>query len=112
MVVILLKEVCWVGVVGMVSWIVYVYSSAWVKSERVRRKLRMQGIRGPPPSFLYGNLPHMQRLQAQAKLLSASPSPSNNHHSDLFLAHDYTSTLFPYFEHWRKEYGNYIHKLN
>ncbi|KAF7816584.1 cytochrome P450 714A1-like [Senna tora] len=96
------KLVSVVGVVGILSWLVYGYSSVWVKSERVRRKLRMQGIRGPSPSFLYGNLPHMHKLQSQAKLTNTTISTTNNH---LFLAHDYTSTLFPYFEHWRKQYG-------
>ncbi|KAK7317048.1 hypothetical protein RJT34_00957 [Clitoria ternatea] len=94
-----MKVVFSVAVVGILSWIVYVYGDLWQKSQRVRRRLKMQGIRGPPPSFLHGNLPDMQRIQSQAK------SPTSNNHSDQFLAHDYTATLFPYFEHWRKQYG-------
>ncbi|XP_061356664.1 cytochrome P450 714A1-like [Gastrolobium bilobum] len=86
---------------GIFSWILYLYGNLWHKSQRVRRKLQMQGIRGPPPSFLHGNLPDMQRIQSQATIAKA---PSCNH-SDQFLAHDYTDTLFPYFEHWRKQYG-------
>ncbi|KAG5133693.1 hypothetical protein JHK82_024881 [Glycine max] len=70
---------------------------------RVRKRLQMQGIKGPPPSFLHGNLPDMQRIQSQAK----AASTCNSNHSDQFLAHDYTTTLFPYFEHWRKQYGSY-----
>ncbi|PRQ37065.1 hypothetical protein RchiOBHm_Chr4g0398471 [Rosa chinensis] len=37
----------------------------------------------------------MQKIQLQAQ-----KSPN---HSE-FVAHNYTSSLFPYFEHWRKEY--------
>lgn len=58
--------------------------------------LRTQGIKGPTPSLLYGNLPEMQKIQLQAL-------KSPNHAE--FVAHDYTSSVFPYFEHWRKEYG-------
>ena len=95
----------WVCVViGILSWWVacrWKSSIVWGESGRVRRKLRMQGITGPPPSFLYGNLPLMQKLQSQAK-----PPSLSSHHSHLFVSHDYTSYLFPYFEHWRRLYGN------
>lgn len=56
----------------------------------------MQGIKGPPPSFLYGNVPEMQQIQLKAK--------KTRNHTEI-VAHDYTSTLFPYLDHWRKEYG-------
>lgn len=86
------------AVVGIFSWILYVYGSLWYNSQRVRRKLQMQGIRGPPPSsFLHGNLPDMQRIKSQASL--SKPN------YDQFLAHDYSAALFPYFQHWRKQYG-------
>ena len=90
-----MKLVFSVAVVGILSWIFYVYGNLWHESQRVRKRLQMQGIKGPPPSFLHGNLPDMQRIQSQAK----AASTSNSNHSDQFLAHDYTATLFPYFEH-------------
>lgn len=82
---------------GLVGFFLYLYNAVWLKSERVRRMLRTQGIKGPTPSLLYGNLPEMQKIQLQAL-------KSPNHAE--FVAHDYTSSVFPYFEHWRKEYGN------
>lgn len=89
--------------VGIFSWILYLYGNLWHKSQRVRRKLLMQGIRGPPPSFLHGNLPDMQRIiQSQARN-SAKASTFGQ-----FLAHDYSATLFPYFEHWSKQYGTLL----
>ncbi|XP_004307754.1 PREDICTED: cytochrome P450 714A1-like [Fragaria vesca subsp. vesca] len=82
---------------GLVGFFLHLYNRVWLKSERVRRKLQMQGIKGPTPSLLHGNLAEMQKIQ----LLEAQKSAN---HSE-FVAHDYTSSLFPYFEHWRKEYG-------
>ncbi|KAJ7965181.1 Cytochrome P450 [Quillaja saponaria] len=90
----------WVTLVGIVSFIVHQYGTVWLKSERVRRKLRMQGIKGPQPSFLYGNLSDMQKLQLHAQAILKLPNEQTE-----FVAHDYTNTLFPFFEHWRKEYG-------
>lgn len=79
------------------GFFLYLYNTVWLKTERVRRMLRTQGIKGPTPSLLYGNLPEMQKIQLQAL---KSPNLEE------FVAHDYTSSVFPYFEHWRKEYGN------
>lgn len=78
----------------------------WVKSERARRMLQMQGIEGPPPSlfFPYGNLFQMQKIQSEvhrnSRSVSADPIKDIN-----IVAHDYSSSIFPYFEHWRKQYG-------
>ncbi|XP_042521255.1 cytochrome P450 714C2-like [Macadamia integrifolia] len=84
----------------------YIYIIAWVKPERLREKLRRQGIRGPPPSFLLGNVPEMKKIQS---LLASSNSIYSKEvkvlNGDQIAAHDYTSTFFPYFEYWRKQYG-------
>ncbi|CAL0319599.1 unnamed protein product [Lupinus luteus] len=98
-----MKLVSSLAIVGIFSWILYVYGNMWLKIQRVRMKLQKQGIKGPPPSFLHGNLPDMQRIQAQAS--NIAKASNINHSVDQFLAHDYTATLFPYFEHWRKQYG-------
>ncbi|MED6169325.1 hypothetical protein PIB30_020459 [Stylosanthes scabra] len=95
------KLVCSIGVLGMVVvvWVVCVYGNEWVKSQRVRRKLRMQGISGPPPSFLQGNLLDMQRITAASQQGKVGGSGSDH-------THDFTESLFPYFEFWRKQYAN------
>ncbi|KAK2988951.1 hypothetical protein RJ640_026219 [Escallonia rubra] len=74
----------------------YLFNVSWLKHQRLRWKLQRQGIRGPQPSLLYGNVPEMQRIQSAA-------TQAANHGE--FVAHDYVSTVFPYFERWRKEYG-------
>ncbi|KAK9001986.1 hypothetical protein V6N11_024679 [Hibiscus sabdariffa] len=76
----------WVALAGAVCY----YTTGWVKSQRLRKKLCMQGITGPPPSFLYGNVPEMKQIQSKANRTWAT--------------HDYASTLFPYMDHWRKQY--------
>ncbi|OMO86148.1 cytochrome P450 [Corchorus capsularis] len=93
----LLKTLSWLSVAGIV-WYISFWRTRWVESQRVRRKLGMQGIKGPPPSFLYGNVAEMQQIQFKAK-------NTRRTHTQEIVAHDYTSTLFPYFDHWRKEYG-------
>ncbi|KAE9615183.1 putative cytochrome P450 [Lupinus albus] len=98
-----MKMVSSLIVVGILSWFFYVYVNEWYKSERIRRKLMKQGITGPPPSFLRGNLPDMQRIQAQVR--STMKAQSNNNSNKLLEHYDFTATLFPYFEHWRKQYG-------
>ncbi|OIT20192.1 cytochrome p450 714a1 [Nicotiana attenuata] len=76
----------------------YIFNILWLKSaQRLRWKLQKQGINGPKPSLLYGNVPEMQKIQA-----ASLKAPANY---DEFVAHDYTSSLFPYFEQWRKLYG-------
>lgn len=87
-----------VAVVGAVWFLVHhLYNSLWFRSERLRRKLWMQGIKGPSPSLIYGNLPEMQKIQSNA--LTSTPNNAD------IVAHDYTSSLFPYFVQWRKQYG-------
>lgn len=78
----------------------FLNNNIWLKSLRLRWKLKRQGIKGPHPSLLYGNVPEMQRIQSSTKSISSS--------SVDFIAHDYTSTLFPYFEQWRKLYGKLL----
>lgn len=87
--------------VTVVAILVHLYFyGAWRRTAEVRRKLRAQGVIGPPPSVLYGNLPEMQKIQLQTAAMASPP-----HGASAIIAHDYTSTLFPYFVEWRKQYG-------
>ncbi|XVF24276.1 hypothetical protein REPUB_Repub13aG0113600 [Reevesia pubescens] len=95
-----LKLITSLALMGVVCILVHLYNTMWLKSEKLRRKLWVQGIKGPSPSLLYGNLPEMQKIQLKA-VRSTTPSPNNAE----IVAHDYTSSLFPYFVQWRKEYG-------
>lgn len=90
-----------VGLLAVVlgSLALYFINILWLKPQRLMWKLHRQGIKGPRPSFLHGNVKEMQKIQAKAMTAANFGE---------FVAHDYTSTLFPYFEQWRKEYGNIL----
>ncbi|KAJ9672208.1 hypothetical protein PVL29_025729 [Vitis rotundifolia] len=76
---------------------VRVFNDILVKPNAIRWKLRRQGIRGPPPSFVTGNIPEMGRIMSMAKAPSSeSPPPL-----------DFSSPrIFPYFSKWTKQYGS------
>ncbi|KDP33461.1 hypothetical protein JCGZ_07032 [Jatropha curcas] len=93
---VLLEIVCWLFISGLVWFIIHLYKTTLLRSQKVKRKLRVQGIKGPTPSFLCGNLSEMQQIQSMAI--------SSRNHANI-VAHDYASSIFPYFEHWRKQYG-------
>ncbi|KAL9247786.1 hypothetical protein vseg_021178 [Gypsophila vaccaria] len=87
---------------GFVSFVHHVYkNNMWVRCQKQRRKLRRQGIKGPSPSFLYGNVSKMEKIRA----IVAKEGPLNSSNKGEFVGHDFTSSLFPYFELWRKEFG-------
>lgn len=92
-----------VAVAVVAVFVHFYFYGAWRRTAEVRRKLREQGVGGPPPSVLYGNLPEMQKIQLQAAAVASPP-----HHATAIVAHDYTSTLFPYFVKWRKQYGKLL----
>ncbi|KAF2304406.1 hypothetical protein GH714_030789 [Hevea brasiliensis] len=87
------------ALLGLLSFIFHLYRTVLLSSYTVKKKLHMQGINGPSPSFLYGNLSEMQQIQLKVKK-EAFPT-----HGDEIVAQDYTSIVFPYFDHWRKQYG-------
>ncbi|KAJ9188994.1 hypothetical protein P3X46_000337 [Hevea brasiliensis] len=57
----------WFGALVLLwSFLVYLYYVLWWKHESYKIKLiRKQGITGPPPSLLLGNLPEMERMMSQ-----------------------------------------------
>lgn len=77
--------------------------AAWVSwPRRVGEIFRRQGIDGPPPSsFLSGNLPEMQ---ARLHAVAAADGGARDFQKDGF--DDYCKRIFPYFDKWRKAYGD------
>ena len=67
-----------------------------LKPRRLRSKLRKQGIRGPPPSFLLGNLLEMRKAVSQV------PKPPQGEQG---IVHNCSSFLFPSLEKWTQQYG-------
>ena len=83
---------------GVVGLFIYLYNTLILKPKRLQLRLGKQGIRGPSPSFLVGNIPQIKRIQTQ-KAHSTTPK-------HVPIAHDWYCTLFPYIEQWRNQYGN------
>ncbi|XP_023549298.1 cytochrome P450 714C2-like [Cucurbita pepo subsp. pepo] len=67
------------------------------KPERLRAKLRKQGIGGPSPSILIGNVPEIKKIRA---LTSAAKNTEANS-----ITQGWASNLFPHLEQWRNRYG-------
>lgn len=93
------NAILWIIVAGIVGVGYHVYGRAVVEQWRMRRSLKMQGVKGPPPSIFNGNESEMQRIQSEA---------AKHYSGDNIISHDYSSSLFPYFEHWRKQYGSFF----
>ena len=69
------------------------YNALVVKPEKLRSILRNQGISGPPPSLLLGNIKAIKNSQSKA----VKNSSIDTHNCD--------AALFPFFEQWRNKYG-------
>ncbi|EOX96547.1 Cytochrome P450, putative isoform 1 [Theobroma cacao] len=85
---------------GFVGLLCFLYNGVLMKPKKLRLKLEKQGIKGPCPSLLYGNIHEMRRIQLEA--LSAASSTQKDHQAA--IAHDWFPTLFPYLDKWRNEY--------
>ncbi|XP_050215001.1 cytochrome P450 714A1-like [Mercurialis annua] len=77
----------------------YLFKQILIPSFQVKRQLHVQGIKGPSPSLFYGNMSEMRQIQFEVK----NQQPPTHHQ---IVALDYTSMVFPYFEHWRRQYGS------
>ncbi|KAK3135257.1 hypothetical protein QOZ80_5BG0416720 [Eleusine coracana subsp. coracana] len=85
---------------------------SWLQRPRcIAEAFRLQGIDGPPPSsFLSGNLPEMQARVVAAAAGAEATGGILDFEKDGF--DDYCKRIFPYFEKWRKAYGDtYVYWL-
>ncbi|KAB1225119.1 hypothetical protein CJ030_MR1G017996 [Morella rubra] len=87
---------------GFIMLLVHLWNLAILKPKLLRAKLQRQGIRGPSPSFLLGNIPEINRLQLR---LHSSTPPTATEDILEAIAHDWPSSLFPHLEQWKNEYG-------
>ena len=95
----LVAEIWWsLVVIGVCSVLIRVCHEVWLKPRRIKSMLWRQGIRGPQPSFPYGNISEMQKIQF---------SMINNTSDGQPVSENWTHSLFPYLQQWRQEYGIY-----
>ncbi|CAD6258645.1 unnamed protein product [Miscanthus lutarioriparius] len=83
----------------------YLWTFQWLRPERIRQRLRRQGVKGPKPSLLLRNIPEMRRIQkqlAESDQEQQEAAAGGNHR----FSSNYMAALFPYFHHWNKVYGS------
>lgn len=86
---------------GLVVLLVHLYNLLILKPKLLRGKLQRQGIRGPSPSFLFGNIPQINRSRLQ---VHSTPTTAAED-SLAAISHDWPSTIFPYLAQWTNEFG-------
>ncbi|XWS66284.1 hypothetical protein CRYUN_Cryun05aG0186200 [Craigia yunnanensis] len=82
---------------GFLGLLVRLFEALILKPEILRSKLRKQGISGPPPSILLGNIPEMKKIQSKESKLSRG---------EQVIIHNCCSAVFPFLDQWRKQYGS------
>ncbi|TXG62473.1 hypothetical protein EZV62_009467 [Acer yangbiense] len=115
---------------GFLALLFHLYNVLVLKPKRHISHLQNQGIRGPPPSFMVGNIPEIKRIRQEnhqsappAQQQSQSQSRSNfaaviahdwfsnvfphlqRSNFDAIIAHDWPSNVFPHLQKWRDTYG-------
>ncbi|KAG6434977.1 hypothetical protein SASPL_106622 [Salvia splendens] len=74
-----------------------IYNAVVAQPRKLRSTLRRQGLSGPPPALLLGNIMEMKRARdAAAKVAPVSGPPA---------AHNCGAALLPFFDEWRERYG-------
>ncbi|KAM1160019.1 hypothetical protein ACFX13_033867 [Malus domestica] len=92
--------ICWsLVLIGVLSVVMRWLKEMWLKPARIRSVLWSQGIRGPPTSFIVGNIPEMKKIQSTIKV---NPKPSDAKR----VHHDWIPSCFPYLQRWEQEYGS------
>lgn len=95
---------------GFLVLFLYLCELVLLRPRGLRSKLGKQGIRGPPPSFLLGNLSAIKRLQSKGhSTATKTADPTKLHHDGdvASIDHEWHSKIFPYIEQWRNEYGRF-----
>ncbi|KAL1547247.1 cytochrome P450 714C2-like protein [Salvia divinorum] len=83
--------------VGALRLLFLVYSVAVAQPRKLRSALSRQGLSGPPPAFLLGNILQMKRARDAAAEAAPVPGPP--------AAHNCGAALLPFFDEWRELYG-------
>ncbi|XP_059626353.1 cytochrome P450 714C2-like [Cornus florida] len=94
----LVKMFSSVALVVLFGIFIRLYNSLVATPGRLRSKLRKQGIDGPKQTFLLGNIREIMKARNSAGKPPAAADGPPTHH-------DCASALFPFFEQWRKQFG-------
>ncbi|KAL1547246.1 cytochrome P450 714C2-like protein [Salvia divinorum] len=83
--------------VGALRLLFLVYDVVVAQPRRLRSALRHQGLSGPPPALLLGNILQMKRARDEAAKAAPVAGPP--------AAHNCGAALLPFFDEWRERYG-------
>ncbi|CAI9107198.1 OLC1v1006502C2 [Oldenlandia corymbosa var. corymbosa] len=92
-----------IGVICFVGFLFRLYDSLVAKPNRLRSALRKQGVSGPKPSLLLGNI--LQIKQSRDEAVAAAKGSSLFSDGAAPVSHDCGSLLLPFLEKWRKQFG-------
>ncbi|XP_031398813.1 cytochrome P450 714C2-like [Punica granatum] len=91
------KVVMAVAVVFFLRLVFRLYNALIVKPRKLRQMLKEQGIDGPHQTLLLGNIREIRKARTSSSP-KAAPGVKPIHH-------DCAGALFPFFDQWRKQYG-------
>ncbi|CAI9781635.1 unnamed protein product [Fraxinus pennsylvanica] len=89
---------------GVFVLFLQLYDALLLKPRSRRLKLQIQGIKGPIPSLMYGNIAELKRIQLQKRPTGVSVE-DNQFGGRSVVEHAWISAVFPHIEQWRREYG-------
>ncbi|KAM1226449.1 hypothetical protein ACFX13_005910 [Malus domestica] len=79
---------------GFIGLLARLYNGHVAKPKRLRSLLTKQGINGPPQTLLLGNILEIKEARGSSNSTIEPP-----------ISHNCAALLFPFFEKWRKLYG-------
>ncbi|VVA14483.1 PREDICTED: cytochrome [Prunus dulcis] len=95
-----LAKICWsLVLIGIISVLMRLVKEMWLKPARIRSALWRQGIRGPAPSFIFGNVSEMKKIQSSNININQKPSGVKR------VQHNWVPSFFPYLQQWEQQYG-------
>ncbi|KAF7119820.1 hypothetical protein RHSIM_Rhsim13G0057000 [Rhododendron simsii] len=99
-----------IALAGGVWVVVRLYNALVKKPERVRAVLRKQGISGPPPTFVLGNILEIRKAMSSSPKATTSTDHQNktttdNDQAAAQISHIYDANILPFFVSWRQRYG-------
>ncbi|XP_040993795.1 cytochrome P450 714C2-like [Juglans microcarpa x Juglans regia] len=86
-----------VAFLAFAGLLVRLYNALVLKPDRLRSAMRKQGITGPPPTLLLGNIWEIKKA-----LSTTVKAPAG----EISVSHNYAALIFPFIEQWRKQYGD------
>ncbi|XVE99239.1 hypothetical protein REPUB_Repub03eG0180600 [Reevesia pubescens] len=84
------------------SLLARLFDALILKPKRLQSMLQKQGIKGPPPSFLLGNISDLMKISRKG----CTKLPEEGEQA---ITHNFTSALFPFYNQWSEQYGSTFH---